>query len=190
MKSGIIIVFVAVTAFAYAIPAIEDAKGGSDYFKKKLHEIQGAIDDTIKAGMDLEDMEDRLQDIVNQSSFFFRTESATEYATNKNAYANGWTGPVDTDCYIDGDLKSYEGKTAKTQNGLDCLHWSSEKAKKFYERNIGQLKDEDFPDASVDKAMNYCRVPDDYTELWCLVEDKYGIRYGYCNVPKCPDQEN
>jgi len=113
MKSGIIIVFVAVTAFAYAIPAIEDAKGGSDYFKKKLHEIQGAIDDTIKAGMDLEDMEDRLQDIVNQSSLFFRTESATEYATDKNAYANGWTGPVgkadgetcaeDSEC-IDGSI--------------------------------------------------------------------------------------
>jgi len=94
MKSGIIIVFIAVAAFAFAIPAIEDAKGGSDYFKKKLHEIQGAIDDTINAGKDLEDMEERLQDIVNLSSYFFRTESASEYAVDADAYANDWTPAV------------------------------------------------------------------------------------------------
>jgi len=121
MKSGIIIVFVAVTAFAFAIPAIEDAKGGSDYFKKKLHEIQGAIDDTIKAGMDLEDMEDRLQDIVNLSSFFFRTESATEYATDKNAYANGWTGPVDDDKRIY-EVAGYDAENcAALKSGGFCL---------------------------------------------------------------------
>jgi len=111
MKSGIIIVFIAVAAFAFAIPAIEDAKGGSDYFKKKLHEIQGAIDDTINAGKDLEDMEERLQDIVNLSSYFFRTESSTEYAVDAEAYANGWTpaGPA-------GNIKVI----VKQDNGKGC----------------------------------------------------------------------
>merc|ERR1712136_549943 len=89
--------FLAVTAVALAIPAIEDAKGGSDYFKFKLHEIQGAIDDTIKAGMDLEDMEGSLQNIVNLSSYFFRTESATEYAVDKDAYENSWAENDDSD---------------------------------------------------------------------------------------------
>ena len=96
MKAGIIIVFLGVMSFALATPAIEDAKGGSEFFKNKLHEIQGAIDDTINAGKDLEDMEERLQDIVNLSSYFFRTESSTEYAVDAEAYANGWTpaGPA------------------------------------------------------------------------------------------------
>ena len=92
MKLSTIIVFLAVTAVALAIPAIEDAKGGSDFFKFKLHEIQGAIDDTINAGKDLEDMEESLKNIVNLSSYFFRTESATEYAVDKDAYENSWAG--------------------------------------------------------------------------------------------------
>merc|ERR1719312_190110 len=86
MKSVTIVVFLAVTAVALAIPAIEDAKGGSDYFKNTLNGIQGAIDDTINAGKDLEDMEAKLQSIVNLSSHFWRAESATEYATDPNAY--------------------------------------------------------------------------------------------------------
>ena len=90
MKAGIIIVFLGVMSFALATPAIEDAKGGSEFFKNKLHEIQGAIDDTINAGKDLEDMESALKNIVAASSYFYRTESATEYATDKNAYANDW----------------------------------------------------------------------------------------------------
>ena len=36
------------------------------------------------------DVQAKLQNIVNLSSFFFRTESATEYATDPNAYGNKW----------------------------------------------------------------------------------------------------
>ena len=62
----------------------------SKYFDNKLDEIQGAIDDTVKAGMDLKIMEGRLQNIVDASSYFFRTESATEYAVDAEPYINGW----------------------------------------------------------------------------------------------------
>ena len=62
----------------------------SKYFDNKLDEIQGAIDDTVKAGMDLKIMEGRLQNIVDASSYFFRTESATEYAVDAENYINGW----------------------------------------------------------------------------------------------------
>merc|ERR1711944_24242 len=48
-----------------------------DFFKEKLKSVQGAIYDTLKAGMDLQDMEDSLRHIVDSSSFFYRTESAT-----------------------------------------------------------------------------------------------------------------
>ena len=61
------------------------------YFSDKLQSIQGAIEDTINAGMDLELMEGSLERIVDASSYFFRTESATEYAVSSEAYQNGWT---------------------------------------------------------------------------------------------------
>ena len=62
----------------------------SKYFDNKLDSIQGAIDDTIKAGLDLKLMEGSLENIVAASSYFFRTESATEYAVDAEAYINGW----------------------------------------------------------------------------------------------------
>ena len=62
-----------------------------EYFSDKLQSIQGAIEDTINAGMDLELIEASLQRLVDESSYFFRTESATEYAVSSNAYQNGWT---------------------------------------------------------------------------------------------------
>jgi len=71
-------------------PAIVSPTNGKEYFKKKLESIQGAIDDTIEAGKDLQDMEGALQRIVNLSSYFYLTESATEYAVDKKIYANGW----------------------------------------------------------------------------------------------------
>jgi len=71
-------------------PAIVSPTNGKEYFKKKLESIQGAIDDTIEAGKDLQDMEKALQDIVNLSSFFWLTESATEYATATDKYTNLW----------------------------------------------------------------------------------------------------
>ena len=61
-----------------------------DYFKEKLASIQGALRDTFNAGKDLQTMEGALQDIVNLSSYFYRTESATEYATAKDKYGNLW----------------------------------------------------------------------------------------------------
>jgi len=76
-------------------PAIVSPTNGKEYFKKKLESIQGAIDDTIEAGKDLQDMEGALQRIVNLSSLFYLTESATEYAVDKKAYANGWLADND-----------------------------------------------------------------------------------------------
>ena len=60
------------------------------FFDNKLLSVQGAILDTLRAGKDLQDMETKLQDIVNHSSLFFLTESATEYATARDAYVNAW----------------------------------------------------------------------------------------------------
>ena len=69
---------------------ISQPENDETYFSDKLASIQGAITDTINAGMDLELMEARLQGIVAESSYFFRTESVTEYAVSSDAYQNGW----------------------------------------------------------------------------------------------------
>jgi len=79
-----------VSVDAVPAPAIELPATDPGFFKKKLDSVQGAIKDSIRAGMDLQIMEGKLKAIVAASSFFWMTESATEYATAKNAYANGW----------------------------------------------------------------------------------------------------
>jgi len=62
-----------------------------DFFTAKLKSVQGAIYDTLKAGKDLQDMENSLRKIVDSSAHFYRAESATEYAVDPTIYKNGWT---------------------------------------------------------------------------------------------------
>ena len=92
MNSRVTIVFFVTMAYVHGMPGKINAPAADApaYFKNKLNHIQEALDDIVRAGMDLETMETKLQDIVNFSSYFYRTESATEYATDSNAYANGW----------------------------------------------------------------------------------------------------
>ena len=99
MKLTFCIVALAIMVSVEAIPApvpektdyvIAQPTNGVKYFDGTLHSIQGAITDTLSAGKDLELMEDALQDIVNNSAAFWRTESATEFATASSAYANDW----------------------------------------------------------------------------------------------------
>jgi len=91
----------------------------SKYFDNKLDEIQGAIDDTVKAGLDLRVMEGSLQRIVAASSYFFRTESATEYAVDAENYINGW---IATDSNWELGQKNRDCATVcdKEKNGAQC----------------------------------------------------------------------
>jgi len=101
-----------VSVDAVPAPAIELPATDPGFFKKKLDSVQGAIKDSIRAGMDLQIMEGKLKAIVAASSFFFRTESATEYATAQNAYANGWKAGepgkkrIDEACESDAECQS------------------------------------------------------------------------------------
>ena len=93
MKFTLCIVALAIMVSVEAAPApvsIEQPTNPSGYFKEKLESIQGAITDTINAGKDLEDMETKLQNIVDAESYIWRAESATEYATSSTPYKNGW----------------------------------------------------------------------------------------------------
>jgi len=86
-----------------------------DYFKNRLKSVQGALLDTLKAGLDLQIMEKKLQNIVNLSSYFYLTESATEYAVDKDAYANDWD---DGDVYSRGYCKTAQECTDVGHCGL------------------------------------------------------------------------
>jgi len=93
MKFTLCIVALAIMVSVEAAPAPGDISQPTNevaYFDAKLASVQGAITDTINAGMDLEDMETKLQGIVDASSFFFRTESATEYAVATDGYDGTW----------------------------------------------------------------------------------------------------
>ena len=92
MKFTLCVVALTIMVSVDAVPALAIELPATDpgYFTGKLESVQGALKDVIRAGQDLQIMEGKLKAIVAASSFFFRTESATEYATAKNAYANGW----------------------------------------------------------------------------------------------------
>jgi len=122
-----------VSVDAVPAPAIELPATDPGFFKKKLDSVQGAIKDSIRAGMDLQIMEGKLKAIVAASSFFWMTESATEYATAKNAYANGWKASepekksIDEACESDGECQSFycNSRTSKcvrgtVMNGMKC----------------------------------------------------------------------
>ena len=97
MKFALFIVALTIMVSVEAAPApgdIAQPTNEKTFFTEKLASVQGAITDTIAAGMDLEIIEGKLQGIVDASSYFFRTESATEYATSSDAYLNAWGGPV------------------------------------------------------------------------------------------------
>jgi len=110
-----------VSVDAVPAPAIELPATDPGFFKKKLDSVQGAIKDSIRAGMDLQIMEGKLKAIVAASSFFYMTESATEYATAKNAYANGWKP--------DSNVESEKSKAKKNIND-NCTEDEECKSKK------------------------------------------------------------
>ena len=93
MKFTLCIVALTIMVSVEAAPAPGDIAQPDNeiaYFTEKPASVQGAITDTINAGIDLEDMEGKLQNIVDASSYFFRTESATEYAVATDGYDGTW----------------------------------------------------------------------------------------------------
>jgi len=118
----VVVLTIMVSMEVVPTPGIELPSSDPDYFEEKLKSVQGAIKDTIRAGQDLETMEKKLQNIVNLSSHFYRTESATEYATDSNAYANGWKGSAGSDCSDDKDcVDEYDNNNGKFENIKGCF---------------------------------------------------------------------
>merc|ERR1711963_684851 len=115
---------------------------GPKYFDNALDEIQGALQDTIRAGLDLETMESRLQSVADASSFFFRAESAVEYAVASDAYKNLWNNGGSSVKYVLGNTNTLCDGGKKIVNFKECQSAATSLGRSF----DGNIEDDtDFP---------------------------------------------
>jgi len=77
--------------------------------------------------------------------------------------------------------KEYMGTVHTTANGTECQAWSSDTP---HVPRSDKVIDDNFPDGSVEAAMNYCRNPDDSENLWCYTMNPNSTRE-YCNISLC-----
>jgi len=79
----------------------------------------------------------------------------------------------------------YVGQQSHTTSGLQCQRWDSQTP----HSHTYYVDADEFPDASVSEAENYCRNPsNDEPKLWCYTTNPE-VRWGYCDVPVCNDGE-
>ena len=62
----------------------------SKFFEGTLDDIQGAIEDMLLAGEDLEVLEKKLEELVAQKGVIFKAEQILEAAVNATGYNNLW----------------------------------------------------------------------------------------------------
>jgi len=152
MKFTLCIIALTIMVSVEAVPApatspIVLPDNEKDYFTEGLKSVQGAIRDTLKAAQDLQTMETRLQDIVNLSSYFFRTESVTEYAVDADAYANDWKPAPKDD---DEKAKEYWGRSG-------CNWYNNERNKERCRQDSKMLFD-DSGDSAYVMGYEVCAV--------------------------------
>ncbi|XP_018333325.1 plasminogen-like isoform X6 [Agrilus planipennis] len=80
----------------------------------------------------------------------------------------------------------YRGEIQKTESGVPCQAWDSEKP--VHKVNISFI-DEKFSDFSKKNAMNYCRNPSLHPDgPWCYSMEKNNINET-CMIPLCSFSE-
>lgn len=97
--------------------------------------------------------------------------TCTKYLKKSNTLTNK------SECRYTKLGETYTGTVHYTALGYMCEHWV----------NVNQTiyKDEDFPDESMEAAVNFCRNPDtDSAGIWCYT-DFENDQYDYCNSPYC-----
>ena len=77
--------------FANARPEGNGKYSASKFFEGNLDSIQGAIEDMLLAGEDLEILEAKLEELVANKDTIFSAETLLEQAVNASAYSNLWT---------------------------------------------------------------------------------------------------
>ena len=93
-----------------------------------------------------------------------------------------------TNCYIEGKSKDYDGNIRQTMDGEKCLDWAAcPKYKIVTDTGLSYIRDTDFPDGSITAASNYCRDPDAMGRPWCSIDNGDIIcdTWGYCDIDVC-----
>ena len=81
-----------------------------------------------------------------------------------------------TDCKTTSAALDYAGELDTTSSGASCVRWDTTST--TFEPN-------QFPDASLEDAANFCRNPDRKAEgVWCFTDHSTG-EWEYCDLPFC-----
>ena len=76
-----------------------------------------------------------------------------------------------------------------TETGHLCQAWASNYPNDH--SNKPETYDPDnFPDATIEDAGNYCRNPDNSKKPWCYIADPDGPKRKYCDIPMCGEYAN
>ncbi|XP_045168669.2 plasminogen-like [Mercenaria mercenaria] len=81
------------------------------------------------------------------------------------------------DCYKYGFVKQYKGFKRVTKDNVQCQRWDAQSPHKHKYTNP-----DDYPDASLADASNYCRSPEG-SRPWCYTTGSK--RWDYCDVEIC-----
>ncbi len=84
------------------------------------------------------------------------------------------------DCKLSPTRREYSGTLSQTKAGLTCQSWGSQSP-----HSHTMIDSDQFPDAELKFAQNYCRIPDnDEGGPWCYTIDEF-VEKDYCEIPPC-----
>ncbi|XP_013397104.1 uncharacterized protein LOC106163931, partial [Lingula anatina] len=93
-----------------------------------------------------------------------------------------WHG---NDCKTSHMGLDYQGTRSLSRELFTCQRWDSQTPNSHY------LSADDFPDASLSAAENYCRNPDhDTGGPWCYLNSTDHYTWDYCDIPFCRIEAN
>ena len=85
-----------------------------------------------------------------------------------------------TDCKVSDEGMKYAGTMSSTVTDRTCQDWDSQTPHSHSFTDPNQ-----FPDASMSDASNFCRNPDGRAGgPWCYTTDQ-GTEWEYCDIPLC-----
>ena len=90
-------------------------------------------------------------------------------------WGNGWQREEPTECLVTEQGLDYVGSIKVTADDNVCTPWRE------VEHYDPAMDPENFPDASIDDAKNYCRNPDGDIRPWCFHRNGWA----FCNIPVC-----
>lgn len=84
-------------------------------------------------------------------------------------------------CSNEEDQKDYRGTISVTEDGDECQDWDAQSPQKHGYKPRGR------PLSGL--RSNYCRNPSSDERAWCYTTNP-DKRWGYCDVPRCSDEED